>query len=221
MEDFMIKAILFDHDGTLVDSEACHCDIWNRVLAPYGVTLSFAEFARDCIGKPVEITTQLLVERYQIPLSVAELATIKDTASDQFQIEEGFPALAGAMELLHEMWGKGLKIAIVSGAGRNSVMNTVARFGLADKLEAIVTAQDVLHNKPAPDGYLQALTKLGVAAQDAIAIEDSASGIASAKAAGLQCLAIHHDFIPRQAISAADQIHQSHSAIRAALLDLL
>lgn len=217
----MIKAILFDHDGTLVDSEPSHCEIWNRVLAPYGIVLSFDEFARDCIGVPVNETAKLLIERYQLPFQATELAAIKDAASDQFQIDEGFPALAGAMELLHEMWSKGLKIAIVSGAGRNSVMNTVARFGLAEKLDAVVTAQDVLHNKPAPDGYLQALTKLGVEAQDAVAIEDSASGIASAKAAGLQCLAIHHDFIPRQALSAADQIHQDHSAIRAALLDLL
>lgn len=217
----MIKAILFDHDGTLVDSEACHCEIWNRVLAPYGVKLSFAEFARDCIGVPVDKTAELLRSRYNIALTAAELAAIKHAASDQFQIDTGFPALPNAMDLLHEMWAKGLKIAIVSGAGRSSVMNTVARFGLAEKLDAVVTAQDVLHNKPAPDGYLQALTKLGVEAKDAVAIEDSASGIASAKAAGLHCLAIHHDFIPRQALSAADQIHQDHSAIRASLLDLL
>lgn len=213
----MLKAVLFDHDGTLVDSEACHCEIWNRVLTPYGIALSFDEFASDCIGVPVDKTAQLLIDRYNLPVSAVDLAATKNSASDQFQLDEGFPALPGAMELLNELWQRGLKIAIVSGAGRVSVMNTVARFELAPKLGAVVTAADVSSNKPAPDGYLQALDLLGVAASDAVAIEDSASGVASAKAAGLKCLAIHHSFINRDSLLAADDIFSEHSAIREVL----
>jgi HAD superfamily hydrolase (TIGR01509 family) len=214
----MIKAILFDHDGTLVDSEVCHCEIWNRVLAPYGVHLSFSEFAAKCIGVPVDKTAELLVELYQIPVAATVLADIKNAASDQFQLDEGFPSIAGAMELLREMSGLGLQVAIVSGAGRASVMNTVHRHELEHELGAIVTAQDVVNNKPAADGYLQALGLLGVAPSEAIAIEDSASGIASAKAAGLKCLAIHHHFIDRNSLLAADEILDNHRDIRTALL---
>jgi|TARA_B110000116_G_scaffold262435_1_gene267717 HAD superfamily hydrolase (TIGR01509 family) len=217
----MLRAILFDHDGTLVDSEASHCKIWNALLSGYGASVSFAEFARDCIGVPVDKTTGYFIERFSLNITVAELVAIKERAALEYQQEKGFPAIVGAMELLRELHGMQLKVAIVSGAMRDSVLNTVACNGLASMLGAVVTASDVAVNKPAPDGYLQALDRLGVTADEAVAIEDSASGIASAKAAGLTCLAIHHDYISRSSLASADWVFNTHAEVREHLLNLI
>ena len=126
-----------------------------------------------------------------------------------------------AMELLRELHSVQLKVAIVSGSERDSVLNTVQRNGLASILDAVVTANDVAVNKPAPDGYLHALNRLGVVADEAIAIEDSASGIASAKAAGLTCLAIHHDYISFSSLASADRVFNTHAQVREHLFNLI
>lgn len=217
----MLKAILFDHDGTLVDSESSHCAIWNSVLSEYNVELSFAEFASDCIGVPVDKTAELLIARYDLPLQAKKLADIKNSASDDFQNSQGFPAISGSMALLRELHDKGLSIAIVSGASRASVMATVAQNDLTDLVSMVVAKEDVANNKPAPDGYLQALKKMGFAADQGLAIEDSSSGISSAKAAGLTCLALHHDFIDRADLAKADAIFSDMQSLRKDLLQRL
>tara|TARA_B100000809_G_scaffold225899_3_gene237165 strand:- start:3162 stop:3827 length:666 start_codon:yes stop_codon:yes gene_type:complete len=217
----MLKAILFDHDGTLVDSEASHCKIWNALLSGYGVSVSFAEFARDCIGVSVDTTTGYFIERFSLDITVAELMAIKERAALEYQQDKGFDAIAGAMELLRELYSRQLKVAIVSGAVRDSVLHTIQCNGLASMLGAVVTASDVAVNKPAPEGYLQALDRLGVTAEEAIAIEDSASGIASAKAAGLTCFAIHHDYLSLSSLASADRVFNTHAEVREHLLDLI
>ena len=96
-------------------------------------------------------------------------------------------------------------VAIVSGAYRAEIVPVVEASGLATELTAIITADDVAHGKPHPEGYLLALERLGVEASEAVALEDTEAGIASAKAAGLHCVAVRGT-LPDVRLQQADEI---------------
>ena len=96
-------------------------------------------------------------------------------------------------------------MAIVSGAFRAEIEPVVEAAGIAGRLTTIVAADDVEHGKPHPEGYLRALERLGVDAADAVAFEDTEAGVASAKAAGLRCLAVRGT-LPDERLAAADEL---------------
>ncbi len=213
MKQGQLKAVIFDHDGTLVDSEACHCDIWNGVLAQWQAELSFDEFARDCIGVPVDKTAEHFVERFQLPVTGKALEAQKEHAVEVFLQDNAFPLIDHALELVKELDRAGLKLGLASGAARHCVDATLDQHHFRPLIQAHYTGSEVSHNKPHPEVSLKAPNDLNVDAKDCAAIEDSASGIASAKAAGLYSVALHHPFIDRDSLSQADAIFEDHQAI--------
>jgi sugar-phosphatase len=96
-------------------------------------------------------------------------------------------------------------VAVVSGAFRAEIDPVVAAAGIAGEIDAIIGADDVVHGKPHPEGYLQALERLGVGPGDAVAFEDTEAGVAAAKAAGLRCLAVRGT-LPDDRLAAADEL---------------
>jgi sugar-phosphatase len=98
--------------------------------------------------------------------------------------------VAGAVELVRALAGHGVRLALVTSRWRVSAQEILALLGVLDDFEVLITAEDVTAGKPDPQGFLLALDRLGVAADDAIAFEDSAPGVASAVAAGLRTIAV-------------------------------
>lgn len=195
-----IKAILFDHDGTLVDSERAHYEMWREVLAPYGVTLTAQQYKDLHAGIPTPTNAVDLVQRYQLAASAQQLIDAKEAATDQFLSQQAFPLTAGAAEAVQFVKAQGLTMAVVTGAGQSGVDSTVYHYGLDGFFTAVVSGDDVEQSKPAPDCYLLALERLGLTADECIAIEDTQHGTAAATAAGIACIAVptpmseQHDF---------------------------
>ncbi len=196
----MLKAVLFDHDGTLVDSEEVHYLIWKGVLARYGVDFAADEYEQQYSGIPTPANSLTLTARYQLPLTPEQLSEEKLVATDDYLSREPFPLMHAARETVEFFHRTGATLAIVSGSNRSGIDHTVQAHGFAEWFSTIVSFDDVTRSKPAPECYLLALDRLGIDAAEAIAIEDTEHGILAASAAGIACVGVrnamsrNHDF---------------------------
>ena len=197
--------IIFDHDGTLVDSEGIHFDIWQQLLAGYGLDFSRQEYLDDYCGVPTLQNAQLIINQYKLALSAEQLSTRKQEAITKRLLSAPFPLMPGAKEALIYCQNAGLAIGLASGAGRAELESTLNEHQLAQFFQAVTSKDDVKNSKPAPESYLTTLKKLKLPANHCVAIEDSNTGIRSAKSAGLYCIAVTYEFAKTQDLSIADE----------------
>lgn len=208
------SAVLFDHDGTLVDSEAIHMKLWREVMAPYGVEISDAEYWDQMLGVPMEQSAADLIERFNLNTSVEQIGVAKNHANEAFLRDSCFPQIAGASEALNSLVRK-TRLALVSGAKRNCVDASVRGHGWDTVFEQVISGDDVERNKPHPDSYLKALALMELDADMAVAVEDTEVGVRAARAAGLQVVAIRSPLADNHDFSAATQVvnslHEAHA----------
>lgn len=196
----LLKAILFDHDGTLINSEAVHFRLWQQALEPFDVSLSEAYYNDVMAGVPTSQNGVDVVRDFNLDLVPQELSAKKDLLTRQHLQKEPFPLMPFAKETLAKCHESGLRIAIVTGGSKLSVERTLSSYGFADWVECVVAVEDVEHSKPAPDCYLKALKAMNLAADEAMAVEDTENGLKAAVAAGLECAVVptqqsaKHDF---------------------------
>jgi HAD superfamily hydrolase (TIGR01509 family) len=201
-----IKAIFFDHDGTLVDSEPVHYQLWRDVAATHGVALSEALYRDRYAGIPTDDNAVDLVARFSLEATPAALAEAKNEATRRFLAHNAFPLMPGVRDAVAQFHCAGLRLAIVTGAGNDGVRSTLRQHVLGDYFETVVSGDDVTHSKPAPDCYLLAVRRLGLLPSECIAIEDTEHGVNAAAAAGVVCLAVpnamsrNHDFSQATAV---------------------
>lgn len=186
-------AVLFDMDGTLIDSEPVWFDTEVRLLAEFGFELG-PEHWGNVLGQPNEVSCKYLVEVSGIPLTWEELNEKIESAMVE-QLAQGFELLPGAKELLVELQGAGLPTALVSASSRRIVDACLGAIG-ADFFRHTVSGDDVERTKPNPEPYLLAAELLGVDPADCVVIEDSPIGTASGVAAGCRVLAVPHADVP-------------------------
>lgn len=195
-----IRAVLFDHDGTLVDSEPTHFSLWAEVLSAHGVCLSEEQYKCHYAGVPTATNAKDIVQRFGLAIGAAALAQAKNSATRRLLLRQAFPLMPGVPGAIGLLRGLGLRLGVVTGAGRDGVDATLRAHALAPSFATVVSGDDVRHGKPAPDCYLLAAERLGVDPRDCIAIEDTGHGVAAAVCAGMACLAVptpmsaHHDF---------------------------
>lgn len=195
-----IQAVLFDHDGTLVDSEPIHLELWNTVLEKYGIQLSLQHYQESYAGVSTSANACNLVARYDIAINPAQLAQEKEAQTASYLQRQAFPLMPGASETLESLHGLGLKLGVVTGAARPGIQATIRANQFEPLFSVIVSGDDVRRGKPAPECYLLALKLLCLEAADCIAIEDTEAGLRAASAAGMRCIAVPngmsrlHDF---------------------------
>jgi beta-phosphoglucomutase len=184
MTAFRFAAAIFDLDGTLVQSEHLHRQSWIEPLAELGIAVDDDAYLRDFAGKP-----GLLIIRDHVGLE-------GDAALDLYQrVTEGYWRLAveaeatsGLLDFL-DLLGK-LPKAVCTSAQRESAHRMLDLLDLTRRFDAIVTATDVTRGKPDPEPFALAATQLGVDPTSCIAVEDSANGLRSARAAGMTVVGI-------------------------------
>ncbi|MFI0400385.1 MAG: HAD family hydrolase [Thiolinea sp.] len=197
----VLKAVLFDHDGTLVDSEGVHYQMWLEVLKPYGVGISAEQYMQIYSGLPTLDNALDMIERFQLKASVDELVAKKLEIAHDYLQEHAFPLMPDAQAILDYFQQQPtIQQAIVTGAGAQIVNATVRSHRLAPYFATIVSYDDVEQSKPAPDCYLLAAQRLQLDPTECIALEDTEHGVAASVAAGIDCIAIpnaqsqRHDF---------------------------
>ncbi|MCJ8338682.1 MAG: HAD family phosphatase [Pseudomonadales bacterium] len=208
-----IKSILFDHDGTLVDSEIAHFQMWVEILKGYDISLSQQQYKSHYAGIPTPANAVDMVQRFSLPVSAKALIAAKNLATQALLSRQAFPLMAGARESIAFFQSCGLQLAVVTGAGREGVDVSIRGHRLQGCFSTVVSGDDVAHSKPAADCYLLALQRLGLTAAQCIAIEDTENGVIAASSAGITCLAVpnimseQHDFS-----SAAEIFHNLEEA---------
>ncbi|HCX81724.1 MAG: hypothetical protein A3E00_16135 [Curvibacter sp. RIFCSPHIGHO2_12_FULL_63_18] len=198
--------VLFDHDGTLVESEGQHFALWNQVLAPYGFALTLAQYKDFYAGVPTDANAADLVERFGVRESPEVLARLKNESAQAYLQTHAFPLMPGVRASIAQLQAARLRLGVVTGARAYAIDATLRSHELAAAFETVVSADDVVHSKPAPDCYLLALQRMGVAAHQAVAFEDTEHGVAAAIAAGLACVAIPTEMSAGHDFSAATVI---------------
>lgn len=213
----VISAIIFDLDGTLVDTEPTHFAAFVEVLTPLGAAPSWHDYLarwigyndRDCIG-------ELLKEsgRPDDPALVEELLALK--AEAYMRLLGGRELLyPGAQEFVRRAAGR-FALALVTGTLRTEAERLLERTAMRELFPVIVAAEDVSRGKPAPDGFVEALARLGrgplrgrgLGAADCLVVEDTVAGVRAARGAGMRVLAVAHT-TPAAELAEADLVRPS------------
>jgi HAD superfamily hydrolase (TIGR01509 family) len=178
----MKTALLFDLDGTLLDSDADHLDAFQRVFAPHGITLDRAAYAANVMGASNEMIARLYLSHLPLDEQAATLAAKE--AAYRAGLDNLEPTL-GAVALLDFADLRGLKRAVVTNAPRANAEKVLAALGMERRFPILVIGAELVRSKPDPLPYLTALERTGALASRSLAFEDSLSGVRSAAAAGL------------------------------------
>jgi HAD superfamily hydrolase (TIGR01509 family) len=178
----MKSALLFDLDGTLVDSDGEHLIAFQRAFAPHGIALDRSEYAANIMGASNEIIARRylshLPQHEQIATLDAKEAAYRDGLGD-------LEPILGALGLLDFADRRGLKRAVVTNAPRANAEKVLAALGIGQRLPILVIGAELQRSKPDPLPYLTALERTGAVAAYSLAFEDSLSGVRAAAAARL------------------------------------
>jgi len=184
----LYEAILFDFDGVLADSEPVHFECWRDILQTFELNLDWKTYSDEGIGVSDRKLLALVCERAGRPADLELLIAEFPRKKELFRARmlERQPFSTEVLELLQEL--RHYRLAVVTSSGQTEVEPALEKAGLLPFFAAAVYGGDVTRHKPAPDPYLLAVQRLGV--RNALAVEDSNAGEASALAAGLDVLRV-------------------------------
>ena len=199
----MLKALVFDMDGVIIDSEPLQAEIAVHVLKKLGGNPQPREFY-EFIGVRNEEMWTILKERHNIKESVKEILEIHQDYKKKRFSEADVETVEGIPELIKEAKSRGLRIALATSSPRFLAEHILKKFDLYKYFNVLVTADHITHSKPDPEIYIKAAQFLGVKPEECIAIEDAHFGVKAAKAAGMKCIAYVNPNSGNQDLSEAD-----------------
>jgi HAD superfamily hydrolase (TIGR01509 family) len=185
----MIKALIFDFDGLILDTESPEFQAWQEVFAAHGHELR-SELWADLIGRP-RTYFDMYAHFKELNGPHTDLEGLrKDRRARVVQLVLEQPILPGVSNYLSQARSKGLKIGLASSSGGDYVRGHLKRLDLFDYFHVTKCFEDTDRHKPDPEPYLAVLDAMGVSPGEAVAFEDSPNGVAAARAAGIFCVAV-------------------------------
>ena len=215
-----VHAVVFDMDGVLVDSERPSLALLQRLLAEAGFERTVDDLRHVC-GRPAPYMRRLLEDTLPSGGAAVDAFLERYTAGKLAQLEAGevrvFP---GVHDLLDELARRGIRRAVATSTHADLALQRLRRFALDDAFDAIVTGDEVRDGKPAPDIFLRAAERLGVAPERCIVVEDSLVGVRAGRSAGMRVVALRTTF-PAEALHQADLVVADAAAVLASLDQVL
>ncbi|MBO9675899.1 MAG: HAD family phosphatase [Sphingobacteriaceae bacterium] len=204
-----IKALLFDLDGTLIDSEKFHFDCWNTFLCPYNVNIEFKDWSSNYAGIPLPKNAKTIIERYKIDEDLESFIDRREKITFNGFRTTDIRLMPFALEFVQFAYEKGLTLAVVTASPKIDVEAVFERNGLAKYFSLFITRTDVSKSKPDPESYNLCVERLGLQKDECIVFEDTLNGVKSAMAAGITCYAIQSNVRTHQKLKVADELFLS------------
>jgi HAD superfamily hydrolase (TIGR01509 family) len=224
----MLRAVIFDFNGIIVDDEPIHFKLFQKVLGEEGIVLTEETYYARYLGFDDRGAFSAGYRDNNRQLSDAKLIELIDRKAVYYQdaIRNHVAIFPGVKNLIHSLAGK-LPLAVASGALKQEIETILTTAGLLNHFQVIVSAEDVNQGKPEPEIFLKALAKLNAAACDnllmpaeCLVIEDSKEGIKGARRAGMKCLAVTNSH-PAELLNEADAVVKSLEEIDLSFLQSL
>lgn len=208
----MVRAVLFDFDGVLVDSERLHYEALVHALRERGMDLSWDDFKEGCIGVPDRDAIKWALrcnEKDDDDEKVSEILRRKTEIYDAW-LADRLPAVDGMVDVVRALAQK-FVLAVVSGSPRYQIETVLSREGVGELFSVVIGCEDYQKGKPDPAPFLLAMEKLNefvsppLRPHECLVVEDSPAGIQSARKAGMKCIAIR-SYYDNEALKDADLI---------------
>jgi phosphoglycolate phosphatase len=197
----MLRAVIFDFDGVIVDSEMTHFESFNKALKPYKVQISKEQYFEEYLGLTDSDLLRTLVEEGRLKINESQVETITRKKTEIFEeTAKQAPIIDGVSEFLELLEQNNITAAICSGALSAEIEMILNNANLRRFFKVIVSAEQAAKGKPAPDGFLVTLEKLNektdkpIKANQCVVIEDSRWGLEAAETAGMHTVAVTNSY---------------------------
>lgn len=208
----MLKAVIFDMDGVIVDSEPIHARAAVTALAAYNVTIT-TDYCYQFIGSTTKHMLETIINEQSLSLSCDELLKAIEAENKKIIKEEGYPIIAGIQELIADLYKNGVQLAVASSSTLKEITTVIKSLKLTKYFDKLISGCDVPNPKPSPDIFLKTIKELGLSPDDCIIIEDSQNGTIAAKASNIACIGFSNPNSGKQNLDKADVIIESFTNI--------
>ena len=212
----LIKAVIFDLDGVIVESENAHIEAEKQTFLKYGVRISAEELHRYT-GTTANAMFTELIKKYELNATFEDMFRQKENILFRLLEEDAEPT-KGIITLIRKLKSKRIKLAIGSGSTKKQIKYVLGRLSITHFFDSIVGAEDVVHGKPDPETFLRAATELDVNPNECLVVEDAELGVEAAKRAHMKCLGYKNPNSGNQDLSKADIIADDFSKLNVTTL---
>lgn len=212
-EKCVIKGIIFDMDGVLVDSEYTFLESKTELLKDEGFPMDIS-YQYQFMGTTFEFMWQKMKADLSLPRSVAEYIQDMDDRRAVMIERDGIRPIKDTVSFVRQLAESELKLAVASSSPKREIIHNLKELGIASCFDALVSGEEVTHSKPEPDVFLEAARQIGIDPKDCLAFEDTRNGSLAVKNAGMFCVGFENPAYPAQDLSKADYIICSFSGIQ-------
>jgi beta-phosphoglucomutase family hydrolase len=207
----LIRAVIFDLDGVIVESEDAHIEAERQTFQEHNVKIS-AEELHTYTGTMAKVMFTELIAKYKLNTTFEEINSQKEEILLKLLDQDAEPT-KGVLNLIQELKRRGIKLAVGSSSNRKLVNYILNKLNLTHTFDCVITAEDIEHSKPDPEIFLKAATELGVKPNQCLVIEDSKLGVEAAKSAGMKSIGYRNPHSGNQDLSKADAIIDDFSKV--------
>lgn len=207
-----MKAVIFDMDGVIIDSEPIHNRLMLATFSHFGIPFDPQDF-NQYVGTSNSFLFTKLIKLHNLPLSLKEIETYHDRHLLKALKEEAIDPVCGIEPLLRELKARKIPAAIASSSPLALIKVIVAKFGFEEYFVDLISGEDLPQSKPDPAIYLRSAKNLGIDPADCLVIEDARNGVIAAKAAGMTCIGIINPTSGDQDLSQADRVVKTIASI--------